>query len=159
MGRLLINSASKALVNSLGKAYAVDLDEVRGALPMTLDAAAGKVLRLLRYGNCTQAGTPTPSSPVDIICNNGAVGEAVHANPEAVRVYSELYTDEGKTDEIYIDDSGVERSINTAFTTDYIPLSPSTPYRLAWTRITTGVYTRVHLYDSSKHWSIREIFS
>ena len=152
MGRLLINSSNKALVNAQGKAYAVDADELAGALPLTIQAAAGKVMRLIRYGKCTQASTPTPSSPVDIICNNGAVGETAHANPEAVRAYSELYTAEGKTEGKYIDDSGVEQIVSTGAITDYIPLSPSTPYRLAWTRITTGVYTRVHLYDSNKNW-------
>ena len=152
MGRLLLNSSNKALVNALGKAYAVDADEVAGTLPMTLEAAPGGVLRLMRYGKCEQNGTPTPSIPVDIVCNNGAVGEAAHSNPEALRVYGELYTDEGKTEGIYIDDNGVIQPITTAFTTDFIPLSPSTPYKLAWTRTTSGVYTRVHLYDSSKNW-------
>jgi len=87
MSKLLINSSNKALVNSQGKAYAVtNVDEVAGTLPMTLNAAAGKVLRMMRYGKCTQASTPTPSSPVDIVCNNGVVGEATHANPEVITI-------------------------------------------------------------------------
>lgn len=28
---------------------------------------------LSRFGNCTQASTPTPDAPVDIVCNNGAL--------------------------------------------------------------------------------------
>lgn len=74
MSKLLINSSNKALVNSQGKAYAVtNVDELAGALPMTIQTAAGKVMRLVRYGKCTQTSTPTPSSPVDIACNNGVL--------------------------------------------------------------------------------------
>lgn len=30
------------------------------------------------YGACSQSGTPTPSSPVDIVCNNGAIKYGQH---------------------------------------------------------------------------------
>ena len=34
------------------------------------DAVANKLLELKAYGGCVQASTPTPSTPVDIVCNN-----------------------------------------------------------------------------------------
>lgn len=47
---------------------------VTGVSPLsftTLDA--GIVISLIRYGKCEQASTPTPTVPVDIKCNNGAL--------------------------------------------------------------------------------------
>lgn len=37
------------------------------------DAVVNKLLELKAYGWCEQASTPTPSTPVDIVCNNGAL--------------------------------------------------------------------------------------
>ena len=34
------------------------------------DAVVNKLLELKAYGGCVQASTPTPSTPVDIVCNN-----------------------------------------------------------------------------------------
>ena len=47
---------------------------VTGVSPLLLAAALKKPIKsLTQYGLCTQDGTPTPSSPVDIMCNNGAL--------------------------------------------------------------------------------------
>ena len=46
-------------------------------LPQTIAAKAKPVNALKRYGLCTQASTPTPSTPVDILCNTGAVHEGL----------------------------------------------------------------------------------
>lgn len=47
---------------------------VSGTSPLTLAGAkAGKIKSLVQYGKCSQADTPTPSNPVDIVCNNGAL--------------------------------------------------------------------------------------
>ena len=75
MAKLLINDNNRVLVGSNGKAYAVtNLDAARwSGSPVTLEAAAGSVLKLLRYGKVEQEGTPTPSDPQDIVCNNGAI--------------------------------------------------------------------------------------
>ncbi len=37
------------------------------------DAVVNKLLELKAYGGCQQASTPTPTTPVDIVCNNGAL--------------------------------------------------------------------------------------
>ena len=47
---------------------------VAGMSPLLLAAALGKPLKsLTQYGLCSQASTPTPSTPIDILCNNGAL--------------------------------------------------------------------------------------
>ena len=50
------------------------LETVTGNAPITLaDALAKDIVSLTQYGFCDQADTPTPSSPVDIKCNNGTL--------------------------------------------------------------------------------------
>lgn len=45
---------------------------VTGTAPLALpDAVAAAIKSLVRYGKVTQSGTPTPASPVDLVCNNG----------------------------------------------------------------------------------------
>ena len=75
MSKLLVNGKREVIVGSNGKAYAVtNLDAERGiGSPIVLDAAAGSVLKLMRYGKVEQEGTPTPSAPQDIVCNNGVI--------------------------------------------------------------------------------------
>ena len=47
---------------------------VSGTSPLSLaNAIAHSILSLTQTGKCSQASTPTPTSPVDIYCNNGAV--------------------------------------------------------------------------------------
>ena len=47
---------------------------VTGVPPLVLaDALAKRIESLTQYGFCEQDGTPTPSDPVDIVCNNGKV--------------------------------------------------------------------------------------
>ena len=47
---------------------------ITGNAPLTLSNAKSKKIKsLIQYGKCSQASTPTPSSPVDIACNNGTL--------------------------------------------------------------------------------------
>lgn len=47
---------------------------ISGTSPLSLaNALTHNIKSLIQYGKCTQASTPTPSSPVDIKCNNGAL--------------------------------------------------------------------------------------
>lgn len=46
---------------------------VTANLPTVLTAVAGRIKALIRHGFCSQSGTPTPSAPVDIVCNNGTL--------------------------------------------------------------------------------------
>lgn len=69
-----------------------------GNAPITLtNAIAAAIHALTQYGLCTQASTPTPSAPVDIMCNNGALkwnGTAVVADgtPEVLTVGEQTAT-------------------------------------------------------------------
>ena len=50
------------------------LETVTGNAPITLTNAVARAIHsLTQTGLCTQASTPTPSSPIDIKCNNGAL--------------------------------------------------------------------------------------
>ena len=50
------------------------LKTITGVSPLSLtNALAKNIVSLTQYGLCTQASTPTPSSPVDIKCNNGVI--------------------------------------------------------------------------------------
>lgn len=45
-----------------------------GSLPLLLSNTIKQPIKsLIQYGKCEQNGTPTPSSPIDIMCNNGAI--------------------------------------------------------------------------------------
>ena len=47
---------------------------VTGSLPLTLTNAVSKAIKsLVQYGKTVQSATPTPSSPQDIVINNGVV--------------------------------------------------------------------------------------
>lgn len=47
---------------------------VTGTSPLSLVNALAKPIRsLVQHGKCVQDGTPTPSVPVDIVCNNGTL--------------------------------------------------------------------------------------
>lgn len=47
---------------------------VTGVSPLSLvNAVAGNIQALYRYGSCVQNGTPSASNPVDISCNNGVL--------------------------------------------------------------------------------------
>ena len=86
MAKLLINDQNKVLVGSNGKAYAVgNMDALKGSSsPVNFNGTGGSVLKLMRYGKCEQDGTPTPSAPVDIVCNNGRVvaGNCISSIPD-----------------------------------------------------------------------------
>ena len=48
--------------------------DVSGNPPLYLtDAVSCQFIKLLQYGKCEQADTPTPSNPVNIKCNNGTL--------------------------------------------------------------------------------------
>ena len=73
--------------------------KVSGTSPLSLPGAiANSIKSLTQYGLCTQASTPTPSAPVDIMCNNGALRFGALGvnllNPVGI-VIGQNYTPEG----------------------------------------------------------------
>lgn len=74
MRKVIINSQGKALLYngqflSVGNDYAY----LTGNAPLSFQASAGPFGYLKQLGKCEQVSSPTPSSPVDIYCNNGAL--------------------------------------------------------------------------------------
>ena len=64
----------KLLCLRIMQGAAAVLETVTGNAPLTLANAVAKAIKsLTQTGLCTQDGTPTPSAPVDIVCNNGAL--------------------------------------------------------------------------------------
>lgn len=64
----------KLLCLRIMQGAAAVLETVTGNAPLTLaNAIARPIVSLTQTGLCTQAATPTPSAPVDIMCNNGTL--------------------------------------------------------------------------------------
>ena len=116
-------------------------ETVWGNAPLSFEARrAGPLSSLVRYGlceqkpvnylatvtqdgKCEQNGTPTPSSPVDIVCNNGMI--KVSAN--LANVVSENIV-VGK----YINNSGVETAdVANFFYAPYVSVTPGGTYTMA----------------------------
>ena len=78
----------------MGGGVPIETMTATGTSPLSLaNAIAHSILSLTQTGKCLQASTPTPTSPVDIKCNNGvvkwdSVNERVYADgtPEVITV-------------------------------------------------------------------------
>lgn len=65
-----------------------------GATPLTLaNAVASAIKRLVQFGLATQESEPTPSTPVDIMCNNGALKLVDNELPQGYRRITEIRFD------------------------------------------------------------------
>lgn len=65
-----------------------------GATPLTLaNAVASAIKRLVQFGLATQESEPTPSTPVDIMCNNGALKLVDDELPQGYRRITEIRFD------------------------------------------------------------------
>lgn len=153
MSKLLINDSDKLLVGSNGKAYAVrNLDVLKGSTsPVDFTAAAGKLLRLMRYGKCEQNGTPTPNAPVDIVCNNGALRYGALGrnliDPSAANIVLGYYINKA--------DGVIKPATSNFMFAGYMPVTPGKTY-VAYGRRKSGNdlsdYNRIAWYDSTKTW-------
>ena len=72
--QILGSGTRTALWLAFAQAAAAVIQTVTGSAPLTLPNAVHRAIQsLTQYGLCTQSTTPTPSAPVDIMCNNGAM--------------------------------------------------------------------------------------
>ena len=126
-------------------------ETVTGNAPITLsDASAKPIVSLTQTGLCTQASTPTPSSPVDIKCNNGVIkyspnlADASQANT-TIGYYIEKSTGQVKQA------SGDSNFMFEA----YMPVVGGESY-VAYGRTKNGgvvsAYNRIAWYDSTQTW-------
>lgn len=79
-------SAMKKLIWSRAYLAGGVLTTVTGSAPLSLPGALARAInKLIRYGLCEQADTPTPDAPVDIVCNNGALRMVDNELPAAYK--------------------------------------------------------------------------
>ena len=78
MAKKILTENGGTVVASNGKAIIQELPVIVNStnltLPQSFTAIEKPIITLKRYGLCTQASTPNPTSPVDIITNVGAIG-------------------------------------------------------------------------------------
>lgn len=123
-------------------AAAVSYTTATGASPLTLANAIAKSIKsLTQYGECVQDGTPTPSVPVDIMCNNGAlkwdrVNQQIYSDgtPETLTVSGKNIFDKSNLTRIYafIPATGNDwYGVNTGYSVR-IPCRPNTTYTVRY---------------------------
>lgn len=126
-----------------GGAQAI-IETITGTLPLVLQNAINHSIKsLTRYGLCTQDGTPTPSAPVDIVCNNGALRFGALGvnllNPVGI-VIGQNYTPEGNTS-----------SSQNNWRTGFIPIEGGKTYAF-WGRKksdnTMSAFNRINWFDA-----------
>lgn len=125
---------------------------VTGNAPLTLsEAVAHEISRITQYGLCTQSATPTPSAPVDIMCNNGvlrfgALGQNL-LDPSAASTVLGYYINKA--------DGAIKDSPYNFMFAGYMPVEAGKTY-VAYGRAKSGNdlsdYNRVAWYDSTKTW-------
>jgi hypothetical protein len=97
---------------------------VTGSSPLALvNSLAHAIHSLTQYGKCVQNGTPTPTAPVDIVCNNGVLrysAQMANVTEQTARVG------------YYINAQGaVLADQYNWFYQAYIPVKPNTTYTLS----------------------------
>lgn len=118
-----------------------------GVDQIVITAVAGMIRSLIETGVCTQASTPTPSNPVDIVCNNGALKMLNLANMIAANLVI------GK----YISNTGSESTSPANFYySPYIPVKAATAYTMALS--TSFNYINFMEYKSDKSWNGRTLY-
>lgn len=121
---------------------------VSGTSPLSLaNAIAHSIVSLTQTGKCSQASTPTPTSPVDIKCNNGALKMLNLANMTEGNIVV------GK----YINNSGAEQGASSNFYySPFIPVKASTAYTLKTSRSLN--YANFLEYDANKDFTKRTLY-
>ncbi len=114
------------------------ITKLTGNSPLSLPNAVAKPIKsLTQYGLCTQASTPTPSDPVDIMCNNGvlkwdSVNERIYADgtPEVLTVRPGEHLVLSASDFTQVNIGKVEMA-------EFISVQPGTSYVFAFDLIDT----------------------
>lgn len=125
---------------------------ITGDSPITLtNSIKSTIVSLKQYGKCIQNGIPTPTTPVDIVCNNGvikygALGQNL-LDPSAANTILGYYINRA---------DGEEKSSPYNFMfAGYMPVEAGKTY-VAYGRAKSGDdlsdYNRVAWYDSTKTW-------
>ena len=129
------------------------IETVTGNMYVNLtNALAHWLLSLTAYGWTEQDWTPTPDTPVDIVCNNGAI---------KFWILSKNLLDMSESNIIlgkYINNSwGVAESSFNFYNSKYIPVKPSTTY--TWSTSAIVSYLSIMEYNSNKQFLKRTLFT
>lgn len=125
-----------------------------GNTALTLANAKANGLEYLKlFGMCEQTGTPTPTTPVNIVCNNGAlkwdsVNSKIYVDgtTETVQVHGKNLLDQStRTDGYYIDVSGNPVQSASYCYSSIIPVVAGEKYTVSLT-CGAGQTKRVHAY-------------
>lgn len=100
------------------------LKTITGISPLTItDIASRGIKSLTQFGKCGQNGTPTPSVPVDITCNNGVIKFSPNICDVKESTVSIGY---------YIASTGtVRQDPNNWLYSEYVTVKPNTKYTLS----------------------------
>ena len=121
---------------------------VTGVSPLSLpNAVASHIKSLIQYGKSEQASAPTPTNPVDIYCNNGALKMLNLANMTENNIVV------GK----YINNSGVPtNALSNFYYAPLIPVKSSATYTLKTSRSLN--YSNFMEYDANKDFIKRTLY-
>ena len=137
------------------------IETITGNLPLVLQNAIQHTIKsFTRYGLCTQDGTPTPSAPVDIMCNNGAlkwdsVNQCVYADgtPEVLTVNgANLLNPATNITGKYIKANGSIATGSDSQYTDLIPVKEGATYVCSLVSGRGSGTNRWHGYDANGGW-------
>lgn len=155
------NGLTRALILMLSTGAAIVWTKVTGTSPLSLpDALAKPIKSLTQYGLCTQASTPTPDAPVDIVCNNGtikwdSVNQRVYTDgtPEVLTVLANQNTDPTIV-KATLASGTTEVRYNASSSCIVAPVKPNTVYSIGFITKPTGgsifrVVTTKELVSSS----------
>lgn len=99
------------------------IETVYGTNSITFNAKANGLKALTLFGGAEQSGTPTPTTPVDIVCNNGAIKYSANmANVNAQTALIGYYTSAQGV---------VTKDMYNWMYQQFIPVKPNTTYTLS----------------------------
>lgn len=124
------------------------LDTIYGIVQLSLPKAKANGLKSVKlFGGCEQSGTPTPTTPQDIISNNGAIKYSIN---EANYISSNV------TLGYWLRNSDGQPEVSAAnFYTNMMPVKPNTSYVCFGRNKTTNIisnYNRIAWFTSDGTW-------
>lgn len=126
-------------------------DIVNGTSPLLLPKAKANGLQSVKlFGGTEQSSTPTPTVPVDIVCNNGVVKYGV--------LSTNLLDLANCTDGYYYTPSGEYTTANSARLSNYIPVKAGVTYTAGLTGAQGSSNVRLNLLDTEKNWLSQTVF-
>ena len=121
---------------------------ISGTPPLVItNADRAPVVRMIQQGKCEQDGTPTPSSPVDIVCNNGVLKIRNYIDPDNF--------DSGH----YYSPTGVYTASASARLSNNVPVSRGDVVLIRTRSVGSGsLNIRYNQFDENMEWVSQSVF-